>query len=101
MVFLNTCNEVMFLTSVLPSRMRRFEFKVSCLCDDNISAGTFVMKGSRQRAMTAPSPCFQRTAVFKDLHNFDCLPRVGWRFTAGDGYRSKEPINVSRGLSSY
>jgi hypothetical protein len=52
-----------------------------------------VLKRSRHRAMTAPSP--RRTTVFKDRRNIDCLPRVGWRFADGDGYRSKEPKNVS------
>jgi hypothetical protein len=56
---------------------------------------TFVLKRPRHRAMTALSPRCQRTKAFKDWRFINCLPRVGWRFADGDGYRSKEPINVS------
>jgi hypothetical protein len=66
MVVLKACNEVMFVISVIPSEIRRFKFTVSWLCDDLIAAGTFVVKGPRHRAMTAPSPCCRRTTVFKD-----------------------------------
>jgi hypothetical protein len=54
MVVLETCNEVMFFISVIPSEIRRFKFTVSWLCDDHTAAGTFVMKGPRQRAMAVP-----------------------------------------------
>jgi hypothetical protein len=81
--------------SVIPSEISRFKFTVGWLCADRIAADTFVVKGFRQRTMTAPSPRCQRTIVFKDWRYIDFLPRVGWRFADGDGYRSKEPINVS------
>jgi hypothetical protein len=95
MVVLKSCNEVMFFISVIPSEIRRFKFTASWLCDDHIAAGIFVVKGPRHRAMTAPSPCCRRTTVFEDWRNIDCLPLIGWRFADGDGYRSKEPINMS------
>jgi hypothetical protein len=94
MAVLKTCNEVVFFISVITSEIRRCKFTVSWLCDDHIAAGTFVVKGPRHRAMTATSPRCRRTAVLKDWHNIDCLPLIGWRFADGDGYRSKEPINV-------
>jgi hypothetical protein len=56
---------------------------------------TIVVKGSRHRAMTTPSPRCRKTKVFTDWHYSYCLPRIGWRFADGDGCRSKEPINVS------
>jgi hypothetical protein len=65
-VVLKTCNEVMFFISVMPSEIRRFKFTVSWPYDDHIVADTFVVKGSRQRATTAPSPRCRRTTVFKD-----------------------------------
>jgi hypothetical protein len=57
-VVLETCNdEVIFFMSVIPSDIRQFKFTVSWLCDDLTAAGTFVVvKGFRQRTMTAPSP---------------------------------------------
>jgi hypothetical protein len=51
-----TCNEVPFFISVVRSYQGNFKFKVSWLCDGHIAAGTFVVKGFRQRATTAPSP---------------------------------------------
>jgi hypothetical protein len=49
MVVLKSCNEIVLLISEMPSEMRRFKFAVSWPCDDHIAAGTFVVKGSRQR----------------------------------------------------
>jgi hypothetical protein len=59
------------------------------------------LKVFRHRAMTAPSPRCRRTTVLKDRRYIDCLARVGRRFADGNGYRSKEPINVSKILSFY
>jgi hypothetical protein len=39
---------------------------VTWLCDDHTAACTFVMRGSRQRAMIAPSPRCRGTTDFKD-----------------------------------
>jgi hypothetical protein len=44
----------MFFISAVPSEIRRFKFKVSWLCDAHIAADTFVVEGSRERAITAP-----------------------------------------------
>jgi hypothetical protein len=55
----------------------------------------FVLKRSRHRAMTAPSPRCRKTTVFKYWRTIHCIPQVGRRFGDGDGYRSKGPINVS------
>jgi hypothetical protein len=52
------------------------------------------VKVSRQRH-DRPSSCCWRTTASKDWRHIDCLPLIGWRFTDGDGHRSKEPINVS------
>jgi hypothetical protein len=95
-VVLKTCNGVMFFVVVVPSKVCRFKFSLSWLCDDHIAADTFVMKGSRQHAMTAPSPRCRRTTDFKDWRYINCFPRAGWRFADGDGYRSEEPINLSK-----
>jgi hypothetical protein len=108
-VVVGTFNIVLSFISLMLSERRRFIFTVSWLCDDHISAETFVVKGFSimryysplsARAMTAPSPRCRRTAVFKNWHDLYCLPRVGWRFADEDGYRSKEPINVSNVPSS-
>jgi hypothetical protein len=96
---LNTFNEVMFFISVLPSEIRRLKFQVSWLCNDRTAAETFVVNGSRQRAMSAPPTRCRRTTDFEDWRYIDCLPRVGWRFADGDGYRSKEPTNLPNASS--
>jgi hypothetical protein len=95
MVALKTCFEVMIFISVIPSEIRRFKFAVSWLCATTLQLTTFVVKRARHRAVTAPSPRCRRTTLFKDWRYINCLPRVGWRFADWDGYRSKEPINVS------
>jgi hypothetical protein len=77
------------------------KFTVSWLCDDYIAAGTFVVKGFWQRALTALSPRCRRTKVFTDWRNKHFPPRVGWRFADGESYQSKEPMNVPNVPSSH
>jgi hypothetical protein len=86
---------------IIPFEIRRLKFKVSWLYEDHIAAGTFVMKGSRQRALTAPSLRCRRTIVFKDWNDADRLPQVGWRFADGNGYRSSEPMDMPSAPSSH
>jgi hypothetical protein len=83
-------------SSVMPSDLRRYKLTVSWLCDDHIAADTFVVKGFRQRASTAPSPLCRKTTVFKYWRYVGCLQRAGLQLADGDGYRSKEPINMAK-----
>jgi hypothetical protein len=93
-VVLKTCNEVMFFISVIPSEYvglnsRWVGFVTTTL---QLTPSSLVLDNALWQTL---SPCCRRTTVFRDWRNVDCLPRVDWRFADGDGYRSKEPINVS------
>jgi hypothetical protein len=45
MAVLETYHEVLFFISMITSEVRLYEFAVSELLDESISAGTFVVKG--------------------------------------------------------
>jgi hypothetical protein len=95
MAILKTCNEVLFFVSVIPSEIRRFKFKVSWLCDDDIAAENLRHKSFSTSRYDSHLFVLSKDFTFKNWSYIDCLPRVGWWFVDGDGYRSKKPINVS------
>jgi hypothetical protein len=67
MTLFYTCNDVMFVTSVMPSELRRFEFTVSWLCDDHIAANTFVMKGVSTTRYDSPLSALSKDYSFQRL----------------------------------
>jgi hypothetical protein len=92
MVVLKTCNEVLFFISVMPSELRRFEFALIWLCDDNTVADNLRRKIFSTSRYDSPLSGLSTDYSFQR----DCLPLIGRQFADGDGYRSKEPIIVSK-----
>jgi hypothetical protein len=61
----------------MPSETCRFTFTMSWLSGDHFAANYLRLECPRLITTTARSPRCRRTAVLKDGHNTDRLPRVG------------------------
>jgi hypothetical protein len=51
-------------------------------------------KRSSRTLWQPPFHAVEGLQFLKEWSDIKCLPRDGWRFADGDGYRSKEPINA-------
>jgi hypothetical protein len=79
---------------LMPSEIQRFEFAVSWLCDHHISHQHLRREDPQLRAIIDPLSALSMDYIFTYCHFVDYFPQFCWLFADGDGYRSKEPVNV-------